>query len=327
MNKKLKIAAAVLATGAVTACGAAPSSNIKLNAAGATFPASLYQSWFSDLRRETGAQVNYQAVGSGAGVRQYTANTVDFGASDKAISDEKTPEQGVVQIPMTGGAIAVAYNNPSCPTVNISQKQLADIYLGKLNSWNQLAGCDDVSPITAVYRSDGSGTTAGFTASLSAFSPEWSERVGSGKAVSWVTGIGAKGNSGVAAQIKNIPGSIGYVNYGFAMDGKMQVAAIENKESFFVLPNAETSAAGLAGIVLDDKLRGSDPNPSGKDSYPIVSLTWILAYPEAEQNEDVKTTLRFMLQPEQQAKANELGYVPLPDSIRLQALEAVETLK
>lgn len=326
MNK-LKVAAAVLAAGAVTACGAAPSNDIKLDAAGATFPAGLYQAWFASLRQETGAQVNYQAVGSGAGVRQYTANTIDFGASDKAIIDEKIPEQGVVQIPMTGGAIAVAYNNPACPTINISQTQLADIYLGKINSWSQLPNCDDVSPITAVYRSDGSGTTAGFTASLSAFSPEWKNNIGAGKAVNWATGIGAKGNAGVAAQIKNTPGSIGYVNYGYGMNGRMQLAAIENREGFFVLPDAETSAAGLAGIVLDSKLRGSDPNPAGASSYPIVSLTWILAYPEADNSEDVKTVLRYMLEPAQQQKADSLGYVPLPETIRLQALEAVETLK
>ena len=213
----------------------------------------------------------YQAVGSGAGVRQFNAETVDFGASDGAVSDAKQ-KRPMVHIPMTGGAIVPAYNNPGCD-LKITQTQLADVFLGKITNWSEL-GCAD-GKIVPVVRSDGSGTTKGFTNSLSAFSPEWKAKVGSGKAVSWLapSTIAGKGNSGVAAGIKNLEGSIGYLNYGYVTNGQFQQASIQNKAGNFVTANAETSAAGLAQIVLDDKLC---PNPAGANAYPIVSLTWIL---------------------------------------------------
>ena len=316
-----KVIASVLATGALVGCASGPQT-IRLNGAGATFPAPLYQSWFATLARSGGPQVNYQAVGSGSGVRQFNADTLDFGASDKAIKDGN--ERPVVQIPMTGGAIVPAYNNPGCE-LRITQKQLADIFLGNITTWEQV-GCNG-GTIKVVYRSDGSGTTAGWTASLSAFSPEWDEEVGSGKAVAWPVGVGAKGNSGVAGQIKNAPGSIGYLNYGFIINGKTQQARIQNKEGNYVQASEETSAEGLSRIILDDQLRGSDPNPSGANSYPIVSLTWILAYPEHEKNDTMKEVFTFMLSEDTQSTSDSLGYVPLPESIRVQALKVVETLQ
>lgn len=317
-----KVIASILATGALVGCASGPQT-IRLNAAGATFPAPLYQSWFATLAQSGGTQVNYQAVGSGSGVRQFNAGTLDFGASDKAVKDGN--ERPVVQIPMTGGAIVPAYNNPGCE-LRITQKQLADIFLGNITTWEQV-GCNG-DTIKVVYRSDGSGTTAGWTASLSSFSPEWDEGVGSGKAVAWPVGVGAKGNSGVAGQIKNAPGSIGYLNYGFVVnDDSIQQAWIQNKEGNYVQANAETSSEGLSQIVLDDKLRGSDPNPSGTNSYPIVSLTWVLAYPEHEKNDTMKEVFTFMLSEETQSTSDALGYVPLPESIRVQALEVVETLQ
>jgi len=178
-----------------------------------------------------------------------------------------------------------------------------------------------------VHRSDGSGTTKGFTNSLSAFSAEWAERVGTGKSVKWPVGVGGKGNSGVAAQIRQIDGSIGYLNYGYVNGGKFQQVSLQNRDGNYVKANAETSAAGLSQIILDDQLRGADPNPRGANAYPIVSLTWILAYPEADNNEAVKTTLRFMLSEESQALSDSLGYVPLPEELRQRALGVVETLK
>ena len=329
MKKVLATLAAVAAGGTLVACGSAPESASTftpetLTAAGATFPAPLYQRWFQDYAASGGHKVSYQAVGSGAGVRQYTAGTVDFGASDGAIKDGKIPSQGVVQIPMTGGAIVPAYNNPSCD-VKMTQTQLADVFLGKITNWSTF-GCAD-KKIVVVYRSDGSGTTQGFTNSLSAFSPEWKERVGTGKAVKWPTGVGSKGNSGVAGSIKNTPGSIGYLNYGYVSGGKFQQVALQNKDGNYVTASAETSSAGLSKIILDDKLRGADANPSGENSYPIVSLTWILAYPEAKNNAAVKDTLRYMLSEEAQSKSDALGYVPLPETLRQKALAAVETLK
>ena len=322
MNFKT-IASVALVAPALVACGSADNTSFKLNGAGATFPAGLYTVWTQSFASDTGNQVNYQAVGSGAGVRQFKAKTVDFGASDGAVSDAKQPAEGMVHIPMTGGAIVPAYNYPGCDA-KMTQTQLADVFLGKITNWSTF-GCDDKSIVT-VHRSDGSGTTKGFTNSLSAFSPEWKKIVGTGKAVQWPVGVGSKGNSGVAATIKNQPGSIGYVNYGYVKDG-LQQPALQNKAGNFVTASAETASAGLGKIVLDDQLRGADANPAGDSAYPIVSLTWILAYPEYDKNEGVKSMLRYMLSPEQQAKADSLGYVPLPEELRQKALTAVDTLK
>ena len=320
---KLKaIAAAALAAPLVVACGSTEKAEtFSLDGAGATFPAPLYNAWFQDFNKKTGNQVNYQAVGSGSGVRQYLAKTVDFGASDGAVSDAKQ-KLPMVHVPMTGGAIVPAYNNPGCDA-KMTQTQLADVFLGKITNWSEF-GCADQRILT-VYRSDGSGTTKGFTNSLSAFSPEWKKTVGTGKAVQWPVGVGGKGNSGVAATIKNQPGSIGYLNYGYVNGGKFQQVALQNKAGNFVKANAETSAAGLSKIVLDDQLRGADPNPAGFNAYPIVSLTWILAYPESEPG--VKETLRFMLSEDSQAKSDSLGYVPLPEDLRQKALAAVDSIK
>ena len=319
---KLKALAAVAAaTPLMVACGSAEKTSFTLNGAGATFPAPLYNSWLQEFAKETGNRVNYQAVGSGAGVRQYVAKTVDFGASDGAVSDAKQ-KLPMIHIPMTGGAIVPAYNMPGCDA-KMTQTQLADVFLGKITNWSEF-GCADKNIVT-VWRSDGSGTTKGFTNSLSAFSPEWKKTVGTGKSVKWPVGIGGKGNSGVAAGIQQLEGAIGYLNYGYVNGGKFQQVALQNKAGNFVKANAETSAAGLAKIVLDDKLRGADPNPAGANAYPIVSLTWILAYPESKTG--VKETLRYMLSEKAQAQSDALGYVPLPESLRQKALAAVDTIK
>tara|TARA_A100001201_G_scaffold15536_1_gene18677 strand:- start:122 stop:1084 length:963 start_codon:yes stop_codon:yes gene_type:complete len=319
---KLKaLAAVVAATPLMVACGSAEKTSFSLNGAGATFPAPLYNAWFQNMAKETGNQVNYQAVGSGAGVRQYHAGTVDFGASDGAVSDTKQ-KIPMVHVPMTGGAIVPAYNYPGCDA-KMTQTQLADVFLGNITNWSEF-GCADKNIVT-VHRSDGSGTTKGFTNSLSAFSPEWKKNVGTGKAVSWPVGVGAKGNSGVAGVIKNTEGAIGYLNYGYVNGGKFQQVSLQNKDGNYVKANAETSAAGLSRIVLDDQLRGADPNPSGANAYPIVSLTWILAYPESK--EGVKETLRYMLSEESQGLSDSLGYVPLPEDLRQKALTAVDSIK
>ena len=320
---KLKaIAAALLAAPLVVACGSTEKAEtFTLDGAGATFPAPLYNAWFGSFAEETGNRVNYQAVGSGSGVRQFTAKTVDFGASDGAVSDAKQ-KLPMVHVPMTGGAIVPAYNYPGCDA-KMTQTELADVFLGKITNWSTF-GCADKNIVT-VHRSDGSGTTKGFTNSLSAFSPEWKKTVGTGKAVAWPVGIGGKGNSGVAGAIKNLEGAIGYLNYGYVTGDKFQQVALQNKAGNYVKASAETSAAGLSQIVLDDQLRGADANPAGANAYPIVSLTWILAYPESAPG--VKETLRYMLSTEQQAKSDALGYVPLPEDLRFRALDAVNSIK
>ena len=317
---KLKALATISIAPLMVACGGT-STTFRLDGAGATFPAPLYQAWFQTMASETGNQVNYQAVGSGSGVRQYMAGTVDFGASDGAVSDEKQ-KLPMLHIPMTGGAIVPTYNMPGCD-VKMTQTQLADVYLGKITNWSTF-GCESKT-IVPVFRSDGSGTTKGFTNSLSAFSPEWKENVGTGKAVKWPAGVGGKGNSGVAAQVKQVPGSIGYLNYGYVSGGKFQQVSLQNKAGNYVKANAETSAAGLSRIILDDQLRGADANPAGANAYPIVSLTWILAYPESKTG--VKETLRYMLSEKAQAMSDGLGYVPLPEDLRQKALAAVDSIE
>lgn len=317
---KLKALATISIAPLMVACGGT-STTFRLDGAGATFPAPLYQAWFQTMASETGNQVNYQAVGSGSGVRQYMAGTVDFGASDGAVSDEKQ-KLPMLHIPMTGGAIVPTYNMPGCD-VKMTQTQLADVYLGKITNWSTF-GCESKT-IVPVFRSDGSGTTKGFTNSLSAFSPEWKENVGTGKAVKWPAGVGGKGNSGVAAQVKQVPGAIGYLNYGYVNGDKFQQVSLQNKAGNYVKANAETSAAGLSQIVLDDQLRGADANPAGANAYPIVSLTWVLAYPKSKTG--VKETLRYMLSEKAQAMSDGLGYVPLPEDLRQKALAAVDSIE
>jgi len=315
-----------LALGALALVAPSAAMAETLNGAGASFPAPIYQRWFQDYAKKTGNKVNYQAVGSGAGVRQYKAGTTDFGASDKAVSDKKLAgiSRPMVQIPMTGGAIAVAYNKPGC-NLTLTQTELVRVFYGDIDNWSYF-GCGN-KPITVAVRSDGSGTTAGFTNSLSAFSRKWALMVGRGKAINWpaVNTVGGKGNSGVAGVIKNTEGAIGYLNYGYVVGGKFQQAAIQNRAGNFVKANGETSAAGLAQIKLDSKLRGTDANPAGANAFPIVSLTWVLAEP-GHKTESVKPALRYMLSEEAQGISDSLGYVPLPESLRQKSLDAVNSL-
>ena len=284
-----------------------------LNGAGATFPAPIYQRWFQDYARTSGSRVNYQSVGSGAGVRQFIAGTVDFGASDEPIkaSEIKQVKRGVVQIPMVGGTIAIAYNKPGCK-LKLTQKQTVDIFSGRIKDWKQV-GCA-AGPMQVVHRSDGSGTTFAFTNSLDAFGG-WSPGVG--KAVKWPVGVGAKGNEGVSGTIKNTPGAIGYVNTGFVRPNKLQAAVLQNKAGKFVGPSAVTGAAALNGITLDANLAGENPNPSGTNAYPISTLTWVLAYKTGNgaKTNDIRAALNYALSSKAQMIADDLGYVPLSGSI------------
>ena len=295
-----------------------------LNGAGATFPAPIYQRWFQDYARTSGNRVNYQSVGSGAGVRQFLAGTVDFAASDEPIKPAEAAKvkRGVVQIPMVGGTIAVAYNKAGC-TLKLTQKQTVDIFAGRIKDWKAL-GCA-AGPIRTVYRSDGSGTTFAFTNSLDAFGG-WT--AGVGKAVKWPTGIGAKGNEGVSGSIRQTPGSIGYVNTGFVKANKLQAAAIQNKAGKFVLPTAASGAVALNSIVLDANLAGENPNPSGVNSYPISTLTWILAYKTGNGAKvtDIRKALNYALSSKAQMIADDLGYVPLAGSVLNKARIAVNRI-
>jgi len=320
---KLKNLIAVGLVAAPVAAIAGPT----LNGAGATFPAPIYQRWFQDYAASTGNRVNYQSVGSGAGVRQYVAGTVDFGATDEPISSKEASKvkRGVVQIPMVGGTIAVAYNKPGC-TLKLTQKQVADVFLGTIKDWKQL-GCAS-GPVRVVHRSDGSGTTFAFTNSLSAFSSEWKSKVGEGKSVKWPVGIGGKGNEGVAGSIRQTAGSIGYVNTGFVRANKLQAAAVQNKAGQFVLPTAKSGAIALNSIALDSNLAGENPNPSAAGAYPISTLTWILAYKTGNgaKADAIQKALNYALSSKAQLIADDLGYVPLAGSILNKSRIAVKRI-
>jgi phosphate transport system substrate-binding protein len=293
-----------------------------ISGAGATFPAPFYQRAFAGIASKV--RVNYQSVGSGAGVRQFQAGTVDFGATDEPIKRDEAAKvsRGVVQFPAVGGTIAIAFNKADCPRLQLTQRQAADIFLGKITTWEQLK-CGK-GRITVAHRSDGSGTTFAFTNSLSAFSPEWKSRVGEGKAVKWPVGVGGKGNEGVAGVIQNTPGAIGYVNQAFVR-GKIRAAALQNKAGKFVMPTAASGAAALNNIKLDGNLAGEDPNPAGANSYPISTLTWILAYQRGNgaKAPAIRQAMNHLLSPAAQNQAEGLGYVPLRGQILKQAQGAV----
>ena len=295
-----------------------------VSGAGASFPAAIYLRWFQELSRE-GTLVNYQSVGSGAGIRQFTANSVDFGASDVPMTDKEIAavKDGVVQIPMTAGAIAVAYNNPGCK-LKLSQNQLAQIFLGTINNFSQL-GCKPL-PIKVVHRSDGSGTTANFTAHLSAVSPAWSKGPGSGKSIAWPTGIGAKGNEGSASQLSQVIGSIGYVEVAF-VKGKLQAATLTNASGQAVAPTKQNETQALSSIALDSKLVGGNPNPA--KGYPIVNLTWILLNKtgNGDKLDTLKKVFGYTLSDKAQALAPSLGYISLPSSILVKSRRALALIQ
>lgn len=296
----------------------------RLNGAGATFPAKIYQSWFADLAQSGGSQVNYQAIGSGSGRRAFLDQTVDFAASDDPIkaADRDQVERGVVQIPMVGGTIAFGYNKPGCD-LKLTQQQAVQVAMGKITDWKDL-GCE-AGTITWVYRSDGSGTTKAFTDSMQAFSPEWS--LGSGKSVKWPTGVGQKGNAGVAGVIKNRVGAIGYVNQSF-VKGNVVAAAVQNKSGEYLKPSVESGAIALNNIQLDQYLAGQNPNPEAKGAYPIATLTWVLAYEagNGDKMDQVKEMLNYMLSETSQQKASPLGFVPLNGDILEASKAAVNNI-
>ena len=317
---KRLIALAALAT-LIPGCAEA---RTRLSGAGASFPSKIYQRWFSDYAKSGGNRVNYQAVGSGSGRKAFLDETVDFGASDDPMKDADIAKskRGLVQIPMTGGTIAFGYNMPGCD-LKLTQEQAVQVAIGEINNWSEV-GCDDHA-MTWVYRSDGSGTTAAFTRSMNEFSKKW--KLGVAKSVAWPVGIGNKGNAGVAGNIRNQIGSIGYVNQSY-IKGEVVSAALENKNGEFITPSVESGSLALNGITLDENLAGTDPNPAAEGAYPISTLTWVLAYETGNGNktEAVKDTFRTLLSTEYQEKASVLGYVPLRGDILDKSRAAVERI-
>ncbi|MGK7914205.1 MAG: phosphate ABC transporter substrate-binding protein PstS [Prochloraceae cyanobacterium] len=332
-----------LTLASLTACGGETQEeqgkSVSLTGAGASFPAPLYQRWFAEYNKKNpNIKVSYQSVGSGAGVEQFSKETVDFGASDVAMKDEeiKEVERGVVLLPMTAGSIVLAYNLPGVEEVKLSREAYVDIFLGKIKKWNdpkiKKSNPGVTLPnkeITVVHRSDGSGTTAVFTGHLSAISPEWKRKVGSSKTVEWPRGLGAKGNEGVTAQIKQNVGAIGYVEYAYAKQQKIPVAILENKSGKYIGPTSESAANTLKAVKLPANLRAFITDPEGEEYYPIVTYTWIMAYEKYDDPDKVeafKKVIKWSLN-EGQETAEELGYIPLPENVVEKVEAALEKIE
>lgn len=305
---------------------------VRLNGAGATFPAPLYQRWFVEYARvNRNVQINYQSVGSGAGIQQFMAQTVDFGASDVAIKDEDIAKvsRGVVMLPVTAGSIVIAYNNKDVTNLRLTRQQLVDVFLGKITNWNQI-GSSKSKPIRVVYRSDGSGTTGVFTKHLAAISTEWRTKVGEGTAVQWPTGVGARGNEGVTASIMQTDGAFGYIEFGFAQNNKIPTASLQNRAGKFVTATLQNAATSLSQVQLPANLRAFVPDPTGDGSYPIVSFSWILAYksiPDAARRNAFKQAMKWCVsRTGGQQFSNSLGYIALPDNVIARVNQAIDTI-
>ena len=321
--------------------------DVELIGAGASFPSPLYQTWFTELNKKyANLKVNYQSVGSGASVEQFTKGTVDFGASDVAMKDEeikKIPaDQGVLLLPVTAGSIVLAYHLPDAPnilgdvaTLKLPRAVYVDILLGKIKFWDDPA-IAQANPSTnlpkeeikVIYRADGSGTTDVFTKHLSTISPEWKTKVGNGKSIKWPVGVGAKGNEGVTAQVQQTPGSIGYVEYVYAKESKLKFASLENKAKQFVSASEESAAKTLASVTLPEDLRAFIFDPEGEDSYPIVTYTWILThkkYADVAKAKAIEATIEYALTDGQKI-ARELGYVPLPANVIAKVAAAADQI-
>jgi phosphate transport system substrate-binding protein len=312
---------------------------VTLQGSGATFPAPLYKRWFLEYyRAHPDVEVSYQAIGSGAGVRQVIEGIVDFGASDAAMSDEEMQKvQGGVQLlPMTAGSVVISYNVPNVTTpLRLSRDAYPRIFLGEITSWDDEAirktnpGVNlPALPITIVRRAEGSGTTFAFTNHLSTISPAWKKGPGTGKTVVWPTGIGGRGNAGVTALVQQTPGAIGYLEYGYANLGHLPMAVLENRAGQYIAPNPDSGRAALEGAKIPDNLRLFIPDPEGKDAYPIVTYTWMLCYktyPDERKLRVLQDVLRYGLTDGQQLAAD-LGYIPLPPGVAGRVLDAVERL-
>jgi phosphate transport system substrate-binding protein len=361
MKSKRIVAAVVLAASLavlVAACGSDDSSSGgsggsssggsklsgTINGAGATFPLPVYQEWAARLKEKSGLTVNYQGIGSGGGIAQFTAGTVDFGATDSAMEDTEiaaAKKKGdPVHIPSVFGAVTVSYNvNGVDKGLKLDGKTVADIFLGKITKWNDPAiaqGNSGVklpdSDITVCHRSDESGTTKLFTTFLAAYSPEWKNGPGVDKTVKWPTGTGAKGNDGVAACVKQNDGAIGYVEQAYALANQFTFADLKNKAGTFVAPTLESTSAAGDGLKVPDDLRFSAIDAPGDQAYPIASGTFLLVYQDMckaglseEKAKLVKGFLDYALS-DGQSVAKELQYAALPEAIHSAAQKKVDGL-
>jgi phosphate transport system substrate-binding protein len=316
---------------------------VRLKGSGASFPFPLYGLWFKEYgKAHRNVTIDYQAKGSGAGIKDFMNKTVDFAASDAAMSDEEMTavDGGVQLLPMTAGSIVLAYNLPGGPKeLKLSRQAYTKIFLGQVTKWDDpliaQANPDEKMPdtgITVVRRADSSGTTFVFTQHLSAISEDWKNGIGMGTTVNWPGSdkfIASPKNDGVAATIKQTPGAIGYIEYGFAELGKLPMASLENRAGKFVKPSLESGQAALAGVDLPQDLRAWLPDPTGDAAYPVVTYTWMVFYKkygDPKKAEAIRDVVQYCLT-EGQKVSGKMGYIPLPDLVVQVVSHAVQNIQ
>ena len=320
-----------------------PPAGSALTGAGATFPNPIYSKWFSEYNKKTGVQINYQSIGSGGGIKQFTEGTVDFGATDGPMTAEQlnTVQGQVLHLPTVMGAVVLTYNLAAAGAtqLKIDGPTIADIFLGKITKWNDrrlVAANPGVSlpnqDIIVVHRSDGSGTSYIFTDYLSKVSPEWKTKVGNANSVNWPAGLGGKGNEGVTQQVKQSDGAIGYVELIYAISNQLSYAQVKNSTGAFIVPSlaSVTAAAASATFAPDTDFRVSITDPPGADAYPISSFTWLLVKPDMAdeaKGKSLKGFLDWMVTDEAQQMAAELHYAPLPAPVVALVKERINALK
>jgi phosphate transport system substrate-binding protein len=310
-----------------------------INGAGATFPYPIYSKWFDEYAKvDPSVRFNYQSIGSGGGQKQILAQTVDFGASDGPMSDDnlaKAPGK-LLHIPTVAGADVVTYNLTGSPTLKFDAETIAGIFLGQIKKWND-PKITALNPginlpdqeIVVVHRSDGSGTTYIWTDYLSKVSPEWKQKIGTNTSVNWPTGLGGKGNEGVAGQVRQTQGALGYVELIYAIQNKMPYADVKNSAGQFVKPSIESITAAMATAQIPDDFRFSITNAPGESSYPIAGATWILVYQQQKDAAKGKKIVEFLKWAETKGEemAKSLDYAPLPDNLRDRVLKRIDEIK
>ncbi len=323
----------------LTGVSATASAQMMINGAGATFPYPIYSKWFDEYAKvDPSVRFNYQSIGSGGGQKQILAQTVDFGASDGPMSDDnlaKAPGK-LLHIPTVAGADVVAYNLAGNPALKLDADAIAGIFLGQIKKWND-PKITALNPgvtlpdqeIVVVHRSDGSGTTYIWTDYLSKISSEWKTKVGANTSVNWPTGIGGKGNEGVAGQIKQTPGALGYVELIYAVQNKMPYAEVKNSAGNFIKPSLESITAALAAADIPDDFRFSMTNAPGKDAYPIAGATWLLVYQQQKDAAKGKKLVEFLKWSvtDGEKMAKDLQYAPLPESVQQRVLTRIGEIK
>ena len=310
-----------------------------INGAGATFPYPIYSKWFDEYAKvDPSVRFNYQSIGSGGGQKQITARTVDFGASDGPMSDEnlaKTPGK-ILHLPTVAGADVIAYNLPGNPKLKLDSDTIVNIFLGNITKWNdsKIAALNpgvelpDL-PVIVVHRSDGSGTTYIFVDYLSSISPVWADSVGKGTSVKWPVGIGGKGNEGVAGQVKQLSGAVGYVELIYAKQNKMPYADVKNAAGNFITPSLDSVTTAFATAKIPDDFRFSMVNALGDNAYPISGATWLLVYEQQKNAVKGKKLVEFLnwALTKGEGMASSLDYASLPENVQQRVLERIKTIK